>query len=379
MYRVLYVVLIAGIFAACQSTGPGAGLSGTLTGVSGETIYLERFANEKVVKTDSSEVASDGSFSLDVSPALQLDYYRLSVGDKNFWVITDSTENLVINGDAENLLDATVQGSQNTMLLFDLNKQTQPKIEAIMDIREQLKQPGVQIGERTELTNELKTKMQEMRQVCLNFIKDNTASPAILHACTMLDKSKDLKTYEKTLKAMESVVGHSFYYRGVQMEYQAAKKTQDFQKQATSGSGGFERGTEAPELSFPDPEGNMRSLTDLKGKVVLLDFWASWCRPCRAENPNVVKAYNKYKSKGFEVFSVSLDNSPDKWQAAILQDGLVWPNHVSDLKGWKSAAASIYGVRSIPFTVLIDQEGKIQATNLRGPALEAKLAEILDA
>jgi len=118
------------------------------------------------------------------------------------------------------------------------------------------------------------------------------------------------------------------------------------------------------------------ALASLRGKTVLIDFWASWCRPCRAENPNVVRVYNKYKDKGFDVFSVSLDNRKGAWEKAIQDDGLVW-NHVSDLNGWKSSVVSLYRFKGIPFTVLIDKEGKIIAKNLRGPALEQKLKEVL--
>lgn len=133
----------------------------------------------------------------------------------------------------------------------------------------------------------------------------------------------------------------------------------------------------APEISMTDPENKERSLSDLRGKYVLIDFWASWCGPCRKENPNVVRTYNKYKDKGFEIFSVSLDEDKKRWEKAIEADGLVWENHVSDLKGWKSDVVSLYGFNGIPHTVLIDPEGKIVATKLRGPALEQKLKELL--
>jgi thiol-disulfide isomerase/thioredoxin len=136
-------------------------------------------------------------------------------------------------------------------------------------------------------------------------------------------------------------------------------------------------GDVAPEIAMNDPEGVERKLSDLKGKVVLLDFWASWCGPCRRENPNVVNAYNEYQSKGFEVFSVSLDKQTDRWVQAIEQDGLLWPNHVSDLNGWQNAASRAYGVTSIPHAVLIDQDGVIAATHLRGRALQQKLNELL--
>ncbi len=131
-------------------------------------------------------------------------------------------------------------------------------------------------------------------------------------------------------------------------------------------------GSMAPELSFKDPEGNMRNLSDLRGKIVMLDFWASWCGPCRQENPSVVKTYHQFKDanfksgKGFEIFSVSLDQSKDRWIKAIEQDKLGWDNHVSDLRGWSSRGAAIYGINSIPRTFLIDGKGKIIGMNLRG-------------
>ncbi len=131
-----------------------------------------------------------------------------------------------------------------------------------------------------------------------------------------------------------------------------------------------------PEIELPTPEGKMLKLSDLRGKVVLIDFWASWCGPCRKENPNVVRVYEKYQNKGFEILGVSLDRSREPWLQAIEKDGLEWL-HVSDLQYWNSAAAKNYMVSGIPATFLLDKEGKIIAKNLRGPSLEAKLAEVL--
>lgn len=135
-------------------------------------------------------------------------------------------------------------------------------------------------------------------------------------------------------------------------------------------------GTEMEDFTLNNPEGNPMSLKSLRGKYVLVDFWASWCRPCRAENPNVVKAYNKFHEKGFEILGVSLDTDPNKWKAAIKSDGLVW-NHVSELKAWDAEIARKFNVSSIPFSVLVDKEGKIIAKNLRGELLDQKLQEVL--
>lgn len=137
-------------------------------------------------------------------------------------------------------------------------------------------------------------------------------------------------------------------------------------------------GQPAPEINMKDRDGNLRSLSSLKGNIVMIDFWASWCRPCRMENPNVVRLYHAYHDKGFEIYSVSMDKDRDAWLKAIADDGLVWPNHVSDLNGWTSSGGATYGISSIPATVLIDRDGTIIARNLRGKELENKLKELFN-
>lgn len=142
---------------------------------------------------------------------------------------------------------------------------------------------------------------------------------------------------------------------------------------------GINLGNKAPEIMQASPKGNVITLSSFKGKLVLVDFWASWCGPCRAENPAVVAAYNKYHSlnfkngKGFEILSVSLDQNASAWEKAIEKDQLIWPNHVSDLQGWSNAAAMRYGINSIPTNVLVDGNGIIIAKNLRGSDLEKTL------
>lgn len=156
--------------------------------------------------------------------------------------------------------------------------------------------------------------------------------------------------------------------------YQVFQLEQEYNKYMLNNSGT----QPAPEIALPNPDGEIMRLSDLRGKIVLVDFWASWCGPCRRENPNVVRLYKKYKDRGFTVFSVSLDDNANAWKAAIEKDGLIWPNHVSDLMRWSSPVIQAYGFSGIPYAVLINEEGNLIGVNLRGAELEQKLKEIFE-
>jgi peroxiredoxin len=196
---------------------------------------------------------------------------------------------------------------------------------------------------------------------------DTTQSPLaawFLARMTNPQADDNLDTWKKALEKL-------------QKKYPSSPYTTEMQPIIVQIDGQLNSGKVAPDFSLPNPDGQKISLSSLRGKVVLLDFWASWCRPCRAENPNVVAAYNKYKGKGFTVMSVSLDKEKSAWVQAIQQDGLIWPNHVSELQAWNGPLNQLYGIQSIPKTFLLDRKGRIVAQDLRGPALEAKLKEIL--
>jgi len=189
-------------------------------------------------------------------------------------------------------------------------------------------------------------------------------------------KTKGKEHVYKTMLSLFANANLDYYgsiLKSFKEEYIDQKSTQEYIKKLPKRDIGI--GDEVPDISLKDTSNNTLTLSSLRGKVVLIDFWASWCGPCRVENPNVVKVFNKYKDKGFTVFGVSLDQNKDKWLGAIKNDKLTW-SHVSDLKGWSSEGARLYGVKSIPQTFLIDKDGKVIAKNLRGEMLEQKLKEI---
>jgi len=209
------------------------------------------------------------------------------------------------------------------------------------------------------------TENEKRNTAMMNYLKANKSDLAVIFFLDYFPKEQNAELHKEVIHAL-----HEKYPDNpvVAERY----KAENAPVTATS------IGALAPDLAFENPEGKILKLSDLRGKVVLLDFWASWCRPCRMENPNVVKAYHKYHDKGFEIYSVSIDKDKTSWVKAIEADGLVWPYHVSDLGYWQSKPLQIYGVSSVPNTFLIGKDGRIIAKNLRGAALENALKELLD-
>lgn len=220
-----------------------------------------------------------------------------------------------------------------------------------------------------EVVNTYQTKYNEtdsyLNGKLIELIKSHKDDVAVLMFVDMFPREQNAALHEEVIKALHVTnPDHPIVKERWNILNSPAHKTSI--------------GAMAPDLAFPDPDGKIRKLSDLRGKVVLLDFWASWCGPCRRESPNVRNVYAKYHDQGFEVFSVSLDRDANNWKKAIADDKLVWPNHVSDLKYWSSEAAAIYGVRSIPSMFLIDREGRIVAKDLRGAALENAVRELIN-
>lgn len=201
------------------------------------------------------------------------------------------------------------------------------------------------------------------------YIANNNNSPALIAVLSTIDIDKEFATYESIVTQVKTVFGESPTVQQIYADYLTQKAKLEAQNFLAAGK-------IAPDFTQNKPDGTPLKLSDLRGQVVLIDFWASWCGPCRQENPNVVRLYEKYKEKGFTVLSVSLDKTREPWLAAVEKDKLSWPHHVSDLKFWQNEAARLYKVSSIPFTVLVDEEGKVIGTKLRGGELEQELKRI---
>jgi peroxiredoxin len=195
-----------------------------------------------------------------------------------------------------------------------------------------------------------------------SFVKDHPESVVSALALQNMMEGMDDSTLNQLYSGLDTAIQHSTFGEQIGTRLAMEKKTSI--------------GQQAPDFTMNDTTGTPVSLSSFRGKYVLVDFWASWCGPCREENPNVVKAYNEYKGKDFTILGVSLDKTKDAWEKAIKDDHLTW-NHVSDLQYWDNAAAKLYGVQAIPANFLIDPSGKIIAKNLRGDKLDKELAQVL--
>jgi thiol-disulfide isomerase/thioredoxin len=343
-------------------------ISGQIVGAANETIA---FGNQnlgginKPLKSFTADKDGKFSFSYDIPFP---DYYFLKFSDNQMLnVILHGNDSIKIYGDLKNIVGGTnFIGSKESqdMNRFLVEMASFKKLEDSLRKVAKLTPP-----KGNELNAYFAPIAQSFYQKRDKFISIYANSPAPVVTLNVIDQTKEWELYQTVVAQLEKAFPQSPTIQNMKAYMLNLKKEKD----ATAF---LNPGNAAKEIALNNPEGKVMKLSDLKGKVVLIDFWASWCRPCRAENPNVVKLYSHYKAHGFEVYSVSLDANLDSWKLAIEQDGLVWPNHVSDLKKWQNAAARDYGVKSIPFTVLIDAEGKVIGTNLRGTALENQLKTI---
>jgi thiol-disulfide isomerase/thioredoxin len=353
-------------------------VSGQFLNAPSDSVYIAKFTGKGYINYQGTKADKQGKFTLKTTVPAP-DYYVIRVGNMHANIILRDSSDIKVYGDKKNLKDiCNFVGSDESQAMNQFavrmerwNMKKDSAYKAINAI------PTTDTASRRKLndymTREYISYMNDRQQ----FVASNQNSAALIVALVSLDVNNEFDAWASILNQIVAGFGQSPTVKEyVTYANNLAKQKEEEKRQAESAAL-FAPGKPAPDFEelLTDRKTNLK-LSDLKGSYVLIDFWASWCGPCRKENPNVVKTYNKYKDDGFTIVSVSLDTDKQKWLGAIQADGLIWPNHVSDLGGWNSKVSKKYNVSSIPFTVLLDKEGNIVQTNLRGPALENKLAEI---
>lgn len=370
MRKLLYVLAILGssFASSCgnldQELKEGVVLSGSISIPQQGHIILERFIGNGVEPFDTIVLNKDKSFSQFIEVQTP-GYYRLNMYDiqqVNLVLNKDDIQIIVDGNGAGGKVD--IQGSTELDLLKAFNQYLQ---EEYVAKENRLNQEFVKAKQANDgaLASEIQieyTKLTEEKgHAIVEYIEGMGTSLATIQAINYIDKDKHYTFFDSWTKKMAAIYPDEPNLNVMVLEAERMRK--------------LAIGQPAPEISLPNLSGNITSLSSLRGNYVLIDFWAEWCRPCRLENPNIVRAYKKYNPKGFEIFGVSLDKQKSKWEKAINDDQLHW-TQVSDLLGWQSKAAGIYNVSAIPASFLLDKDGIIIAKNLRGPALDKKLAEL---
>jgi len=347
-------------------------ISGTIKNAANKPLLLQEipYGGKPVITLDSITLDANGKYNFEFI-AKQEGIYRLSSGEELDISFINDEAQIQINADATNFASYTVKGSPNSAALIQYMKSYRSKdssLFATLYALDNLQQSNGKDSSIFYLQQQKEIKIKALNDHIENTINSSNSPALIYFALGMALRSMEIN---KVLAMAKAVA-----------EKTKAAPLAEFvtilngQVQAASPASAITVGAMAPEIALQDPTGKIITLSSLKGKYVLVDFWASWCGPCRRENPNVVAAYEQFKLKNFTILGVSLDDNKADWLAAIQQDKLNWLQ-ISDLKKWESTVVNSYQIQGIPFNVLLDPTGRIIATDLRGGALQNTLKQLL--
>lgn len=384
------MIVISGLSVSCKHhRGAKEGefvINGELKGGDGLKVFLYEIIPSKSILIDSSKADISGEFRL-TDKIKEPGIYDLKINKNNFLrLLIDKGETIDITGDSKYLSKSyTIKGSPGSELIKQINEKyysTIIKIDSLNKLYMNSRNNPEFVQIKVAIDSAYKKILNNEKKYLQDFIVKNKASLVSIIAIYqklgrqdmfVMNDPNDFKYFEKVdsnLMAKYPENKHTSEFHKNISEF----KREEAERQLASKQ--IEPGATPPDISLPNPEGKIINLYSLKGKVVLLDFWASWCKPCRAENPHLVKLYNIYKNKGFEIYGVSFDREKDDWIAGIKKDKITWIQ-VSDLKYWSSPIAKEFNVEEIPYSILISREGKIVEKGMMGNELENKIREEL--
>ncbi|MES2330959.1 MAG: TlpA disulfide reductase family protein [Bacteroidota bacterium] len=372
MKRILLALTTVIALASCQEKKFGGfTVSGKIEHAPGQKISLEElpFGGQQPVVLDSGSLKTGGVFELR-GMGKEEGLYRLVIANGTDVLVVNDSKSIKVVLDNDNYRAYKIEGSPASQALHVLFEDYRKKDSALyvtfMEL-DTLQKQNAKDSILTVMRAKRDIQIKQMNTMVSDFINQSPSPAARYYALGMASRTMNQdEVLALATSSLDKFKDHSGLAK--------IKSLLTVQKPAVPKYALMDQ--QAPEINLPDVNGKPFLLSSLKGKYVLVDFWASWCGPCRKENPNVVAAYNKYKDKNFTILGVSLDKDKDNWTAAIAADKLTW-THISDLKYWETPVVALYHFDGIPFNVLVDPQGKIIASELRGEALDKKLAEVL--
>jgi len=386
MKKLTLILSLIFALSSCDTEPDYFTVSGEISNANGEKLFLVELQTNNIQVLDSIILNDKGTFSFKGQTTVPK-FYAIRTNSNNYLtLIINNLDQIHITADIDELAkDAVITGSDNSKNILMLRTKLEKSIDQLDSLALYYKSL-IGSWEINKVKDSLALTSQNIIEEHTNhtkkFILNNKSNLAGLMALYqqiaprryVLNLDDHFEYFNMVDSSLINSIPESEAVKALHAQIEEYKKQKGADAKINAIIG---IGATAPEIALPNPDGDTIALSSLRGKYVLIDFWASWCRPCRVENPHLVENYKKYHDKGFEIYQVSLDKKKEAWVNAIKQDKLNWL-HVSDLQYWNSAPAKIYKVEGIPASFLINRQGKIIAKNLRGDVLEAKLLELFN-